>query len=370
MQTASAVSALWPLNTAPAFFLSEATEQNTTRLFCTAYPYATTVPVPQATRLDLDEAVARAEEVALQLQVQPTSLPHHTRCAHSAGVHTRAAVRRCHWQVREPVVHQTRWMMRLLSSIKGSQPTDATHGAICTDSSYVHPGATGAARGWKVRGWVGSAGTRVSNVTLWEELVVELDKLGRTIVWVEIPSYVGIEGNTQADLLASAGRLASPLYPSRQHGPQQGEQPGEPPPKRRKVEHVLPSHQKQVLLEGDAAILLWSTGLGAMSDYFPGFDDVCTVVLAFSCRTTESLTRLHVLTGVGSTCTAIFGHIHPPALVPSHLQPIIYGCHVYLFCRWPFIFQPTTLQMILSHCVAHERQPKEEVEGVPALQPP
>ena len=87
------------------------------------------------------------------------------------------------------------------------------------DSSYVHLGATGAARRWDVRSWVGSAGTRVSNVTLWEELLVEPDKPGRPIVWVKIPSHVGIQGNTQAELPANAGRLASPLYPSRQHGP-------------------------------------------------------------------------------------------------------------------------------------------------------
>ena len=32
----------------------------------------------------------------------------------------------------------------------------------------------------------------MSNVTLCEELLVELDKPGRTIVWVEIPSHVGL----------------------------------------------------------------------------------------------------------------------------------------------------------------------------------
>ena len=72
-----------------------------------------------------------------------------------------------------------------LSSIGGLQATDATD-----VGGHVHLGATGAARRWKVRGWVGPAGTRVSNGTLRVELLVELDNPGRTIVWVEIPSHV------------------------------------------------------------------------------------------------------------------------------------------------------------------------------------
>ena len=83
-----------------------------------------------------------------------------------------------------------------------------------------------------------------------------------------------MEGDTQADLLANAGRLASPLYPSRQQGPQHCEQQGEPPPKGRKLEHFLPSHQKQVLSEGDAAIFLRPIGLDLMSDFSPSFGEV------------------------------------------------------------------------------------------------
>ena len=54
-----------------------------------------------------------------------------------------------------------------------------------------------------------------------------------------------------------------------------GTPPG--PPKSRKIEHVLPSHRKQVLCEGDATMPLRSIGLDLMSDWSPGFDDVCTV---------------------------------------------------------------------------------------------
>ena len=103
---------------------------------------------------------------------------------------------------------QTNRTAELLSSIKALQATDDTDAAICIDSSYFHLGATGAARRWKVRGSVGSAGTRVCNVTLWEEFFVELDKPGRPFVF---PSHFGIAGNTQADLLANAGRLQPTL---------------------------------------------------------------------------------------------------------------------------------------------------------------
>ena len=48
-------------------------------------------------------------------------------------------------------------------------------------------------------------------------------------------------------------------------------------PKRRKFQHVLPSHRKQVLSEGGTAMLLRSIGLQIMSDYVPGFGEVCTV---------------------------------------------------------------------------------------------
>ena len=46
------------------------------------------------------------------------------------------------------------------------------------------------------------------------ELLLEVDKPGRTFVWVKIPSLVGGEGNIQTDLLANARRLANPVYPS------------------------------------------------------------------------------------------------------------------------------------------------------------
>ena len=123
-------------------------------------------------------------------------------------------------------------------------------------------GATGAAQRWKVRGWIGSTGVRVLNVALCHR---QLDAPDRTSDWVKVPSHIGAEGNTEADLLANAERLTNPLYPSQQHGTQRCEQRGEAPPKR-KVECEPSSYQTGVLSACDAATLLQSLGLEVMSE--------------------------------------------------------------------------------------------------------
>ena len=84
--------------------------------------------------------------------------------------------------------------------------------ALCTDSQYVILGASGAARRWRLRGWVGSSGP-VSNVPLWEQLLMELDNNSRTVHWIKVPSHVTIEGNNEADRLADQGRQLHPRYP-------------------------------------------------------------------------------------------------------------------------------------------------------------
>ena len=84
--------------------------------------------------------------------------------------------------------------------------------AICTDSQYLVLGATGAARRWRVRGWIGSSGP-VSNVPVWEQLLAALDGNPRTVHWVKVPSHVTIEGNNEADRLADQGRQLHPRFP-------------------------------------------------------------------------------------------------------------------------------------------------------------
>ena len=84
--------------------------------------------------------------------------------------------------------------------------------AICTESQYVILGATGAARRWKLRGCKGFRGP-VPNVSLWEQLLLELDTPGRTVLWVKVPSHVHVEGNKEADTLAEQGRMSHPKFP-------------------------------------------------------------------------------------------------------------------------------------------------------------
>ena len=67
--------------------------------------------------------------------------------------------------------------------------------AVCTDAPYVYGGAVGSARRWKARGRRKSAGAVVRNMTLWEGLIPELDKQGRVVEWVKLPSDACIEGN-------------------------------------------------------------------------------------------------------------------------------------------------------------------------------
>mmetsp|Transcript_137376 Transcript_137376/g.238948 ORF Transcript_137376/g.238948 Transcript_137376/m.238948 type:complete len:136 (-) Transcript_137376:522-929(-) len=83
----------------------------------------------------------------------------------------------------------------------------------CTDSLYVYGGASGSARRGKIRGWKNSQGVVVVNIPLWEMLIVELDRPGKVVQWVQIPSHVGTEGNVEADRLANIGRESSPLCP-------------------------------------------------------------------------------------------------------------------------------------------------------------
>jgi len=123
----------------------------------------------------------------------------------------------------------------LFASIRALGATDSAKVAICTDSSYVYGGATGSARRWKVRGWKNAKGVVVSNPALWDLLINELDRPGRVVQWVKIPSHVGIEGNTEADRLANIGRESSPLYPKRTTSGPTTSHGTQPLSKRRKI---------------------------------------------------------------------------------------------------------------------------------------
>ena len=70
----------------------------------------------------------------------------------------------------------------------------------------------GAAGRWKINGRRGSSGP-VSNVPLWEEVLLFLDDTFQEVKWVKVPSYVNVMGNEQANTLANEGRIVNPLYP-------------------------------------------------------------------------------------------------------------------------------------------------------------
>ena len=107
-------------------------------------------------------------------------------------------------------LRQTNNTAELFAALRALQIFISGEIAICTDSQHVMLGADGAARRWKLRGWVGSSGL-VPNVPLWEQLLTELP--GRTLHWVKVPSHVTIEDNNEADRLAEKGRRMHPRFP-------------------------------------------------------------------------------------------------------------------------------------------------------------
>ena len=107
---------------------------------------------------------------------------------------------------------QTNNSAELLAVIRALKIFHTGDVALCTDSQYVILGASGAARRWRLRGWVGSSGP-VSNVPLWEQLLMELDNKSRIVHWIKVPSHVTIEGNNKADRLTDQGRQLHPRYP-------------------------------------------------------------------------------------------------------------------------------------------------------------
>ena len=81
-----------------------------------------------------------------------------------------------------------------------------------------------------------------------------------------MPSHVGIEGNPQAELLATKGGLANPLNLIMQQNSLRGEPQGQPPQKKQKTETGHPSNRKELLSASDTAILLQSLSLEVMDD--------------------------------------------------------------------------------------------------------
>ena len=137
---------------------------------------------------------------------------------------------------------QTNNAAELMAALRALQLHTTGKVTICSDSEYVLLRVCGAAKRWKVKGWVGSCGP-VSNVPIWEEVLLELDRNKREFVWIKVPSHVTVEGNNEADRLASIGLHSHPLYPFNPAPHKEATHFGTPPPplKRSKIEACTPS---------------------------------------------------------------------------------------------------------------------------------
>lgn len=112
--------------------------------------------------------------------------------------------------------HQTNNVAELLAVVTTLQLSTSTKIAVCTDSQYVIGGASGAVHRWKIRGWKGSNGL-IDHVSLWEALIVELLRPGRTISFIKVLSHVQVHGNEIAASLAKRGMKSHPAYPPPPH---------------------------------------------------------------------------------------------------------------------------------------------------------
>eukprot|EP00670_Eutreptiella_braarudii_P017476 CAMPEP_0174349448 /NCGR_PEP_ID=MMETSP0811_2-20130205/6181_1 /TAXON_ID=73025 ORGANISM="Eutreptiella gymnastica-like, Strain CCMP1594" /NCGR_SAMPLE_ID=MMETSP0811_2 /ASSEMBLY_ACC=CAM_ASM_000667 /LENGTH=305 /DNA_ID=CAMNT_0015476833 /DNA_START=215 /DNA_END=1132 /DNA_ORIENTATION=+ len=180
---------------------------------------------------------------------------------------------------------QTNNAAELMAALRALQMHPVGKIAICSDSEYVLLGVKGAAKRWKIKGWVGSCGP-VSNVPIWEMILTELEREGRELVWIKVPSHVTVEGNNEADRLASVGLHVHPLYPFSNTPHKEAFVPctPQPPVKRARTAHhtPVPPHVSQridfsvaspgyiSLYSDKAQAILQSFQLEAMSD--PGTD--------------------------------------------------------------------------------------------------
>lgn len=78
---------------------------------------------------------------------------------------------------------------------------------ICTDSEYVKKGMTEWMKGWIAKGWKTSTKKDVLNKDLWEQLVLEEQRLTRggvIITWKYVRGHTGVPGNERADTIATS----------------------------------------------------------------------------------------------------------------------------------------------------------------------
>jgi ribonuclease HI len=79
---------------------------------------------------------------------------------------------------------------------------------LVSDSEYVVNGFTEYLPKWRERGWRTSGGGSVANLTLWEQLIVAVER-HRSVRFKWTKGHDGTEGNEHAHRLASEARRAA-----------------------------------------------------------------------------------------------------------------------------------------------------------------
>lgn len=98
--------------------------------------------------------------------------------------------------------------MEMMGAIRGLREIQtATSVEVCTDSQYVKKGISEWIEGWIAKGWKTSTKKDVLNKDLWEELLIEKNRLeakGVHLMWKYVPGHAGVRGNERADQIATA----------------------------------------------------------------------------------------------------------------------------------------------------------------------
>ncbi len=102
--------------------------------------------------------------------------------------------------------------MELMGAIMGFREVDDRHRGVlevevCTDSEYVKKGISEWIHGWIKNGWKTSTKKEVLNKDLWQDLLLEKERLtanGVKVMFTYVPGHAGVSLNERADVIATA----------------------------------------------------------------------------------------------------------------------------------------------------------------------
>ena len=63
--------------------------------------------------------------------------------------------------------------------------------AMLSDSNYLISGAQGQVHSWRETSWISSGGGMINNISIWEELVLEMEQPGTILKWIYVPGTQG-----------------------------------------------------------------------------------------------------------------------------------------------------------------------------------